>query len=73
MMVFAAKNRKEMDQWVEVLSRQSESLAPFEISSGPEDEVGETNEMLDCVPEDLSIRELATMYFEEYDINSHLV
>jgi hypothetical protein len=74
MMVFAAKNKQHLDQWVSMLTREHQSLAsaPHFIpqeDSAPESEAAEE----EGLEERVSKRDLAIMYFEEYDISTHVV
>ena len=90
MMVFAAKNKQQLEQWLTMLTRvkpllgqvqgqtQSQSQSqkqqnetiPAENSSEPE---SEPPEELEGMVEHMSKKDLAILYFEEYDISPQMV
>lgn len=78
MMVFAAKDQRQMEQWIKVLTRnqQAQTIADS-IPEGDENEfdLDVSNEIEDPAPstENMSKRDLAVLYFEEYDISTQLV
>lgn len=89
-MVFAAKNKQQLEQWLTMLTRvkpllgqvqgqtQSQSQSqkqqnetiPAENSSEPE---SEPPEELEGMVEHMSKKDLAILYFEEYDISPQMV
>jgi hypothetical protein len=79
MMVFAAKNKDKLAHWIKVLTQAHEAKAPTvfipEGESEPEEDVMDNDDDDEPLPdvESMSKKELAMLYFEEYDICSQAV
>lgn len=86
-MVFAAKNKQQLEQWVNILTRekanisqslqsQSQSKSQNQSETIPEENSepeSEPPEELEGLVEHMSKKDLAVMYFEEYDISPQMV
>lgn len=81
MMVFAAKNKEQLDRWLEALTKRHRTLAQSrphvtleksELEGGVEEGSEEADSLVEKVGK-MTKRDLATMYFEEYDISPQQV
>ena len=80
MMVFAAKDRRQLDQWLRLLTNglQAETfthhttITPEDDESEPEGDPEDENDQA-LNTESMSKRDLAMLYFEEYDISNEAV